>query len=54
MCVFLGHTAMELLLSLLRPGSSQEVLVEWVSISIHQFKAEMKVMLLDLSGQKKQ
>ena len=52
--MFLGHTAMELLLSLLRPGSSQEVVVEWASINIHQFKAEMKVMLLDFSGQKKQ
>ena len=54
MCVFLGHTAVELFLSLLRPGSSQEVVVEWASINIHLFKAELKVMLLDLTGQKKQ
>lgn len=53
MCVSWSTQPWNSLLSLLRLSSSQEVLVEWVSISIHQFKAEMKVMLLDLGVDKK-
>lgn len=44
--MFLGHTAMELFLSLLRRGSSQDMVVEWAFINIHLLKAELKVVLL--------
>lgn len=52
---FLGAQPVECFCHSSAQAQSQEVWVEWASISIHPLKAEMKVMLLVFSGpQKKQ